>query len=150
MFHFRYLTVKIPKSLDENAHLAEIAHNYQTQTDDGDAWTCHQCRESPWDIDIVRHYHPFIFFETTVSYIILYVGDRLASSPSHISFPLFIPSSTQNAIIQSHPPQGISHQIRFPIVPPCDMGPPRLALRHCPHETQAILGKGSGTGSGHG
>lgn len=144
------LTVKVPKSLDENADLAEIAHNYQTQTDDGNAWTCHQCRESPWDIDIVRHFYPFIFFETTVSYIIFYTGNRLASSPCHISFPLFTPSSTQNAIIQSIPPQGISHQIRFQIVPPCNMGHPPVARRHRPHETPAILGKGSDSGFGHG
>ncbi|KAL0255804.1 hypothetical protein I308_100613 [Cryptococcus tetragattii IND107] len=54
--HYEHL--KVPKSLDENADLAEIAHNYQTQTDDGNAWTCHQCRESPWGIDIVIAWRP--------------------------------------------------------------------------------------------
>ncbi|ADV21994.1 pol II transcription elongation factor [Cryptococcus gattii E566] len=54
--HYEHL--KVPKSLGENAHLAEIAHTYQTQTDDGAAWTCHQCRESPWGIDIVIAWRP--------------------------------------------------------------------------------------------
>ncbi|KIR36110.1 pol II transcription elongation factor [Cryptococcus deuterogattii MMRL2647] len=58
LFSSHLWILKVPKSLDENAHLAEIAHNYQTQTDDGDAWTCHQCRESPWDIDIVIAWRP--------------------------------------------------------------------------------------------
>ncbi|OWZ62862.1 hypothetical protein AYX15_05060 [Cryptococcus neoformans] len=54
--HYEHL--KVPKSLGGNPDLEEIAHNYQTHTDDGDAWTCHQCRASPWGIDIVIAWRP--------------------------------------------------------------------------------------------
>lgn len=54
--HYEHL--KVPEPLGENPDLAEIAHHYQTQTDDGDAWTCHQCRASPWGIDIVIAWRP--------------------------------------------------------------------------------------------
>nr|XP_019045482.1 hypothetical protein I302_05872 [Kwoniella bestiolae CBS 10118]OCF24412.1 hypothetical protein I302_05872 [Kwoniella bestiolae CBS 10118] len=54
--HYEHLDV--PHSLGQDPSLPEVAFHYQHETDGGDAWICHQCREWIWTVDIVIAWRP--------------------------------------------------------------------------------------------
>ncbi|ODO05160.1 hypothetical protein L198_01848 [Cryptococcus wingfieldii CBS 7118] len=49
--HYEHL--RPPKTLGGNPSLPDVALQYQTQTHDGNSWTCHLCRDFVWNVDII-------------------------------------------------------------------------------------------------
>ncbi|WVN90608.1 uncharacterized protein L203_105849 [Cryptococcus depauperatus CBS 7841] len=54
--HYEHL--RPPKNLGENFTLLEKVHDYQSTTEDGKAWHCHECRDWPWGVDMIIAWRP--------------------------------------------------------------------------------------------